>query len=148
MFTFYSKYFVKALLRISDAVSIRIKIDQVKELLPVPKGILEVRDPAFDYLQSRKLNVINGCSSKPKIDSFTASSSLKIAINLRPLWEKYNFDENVSCEQVEEKYLAALAAAMDGITKTTWPKAVILFLPNEHRSVWYVRLKYCLPIGE
>lgn len=112
LFSLQSKYFVKTMLRISDVVSIRTKIDKVKDLLPKSKTIAEVRDPAFDYLHSQSLDRIEKCSSKKDIDHFTKTALIKIAINLRPLWKKYNFDKNISTVNVEKEFLKALSVAM------------------------------------
>lgn len=129
LYSFHSKYLVKAILRISDDVSVRTKLSKVLDLIPVNKVIREVRDPAFDYLESRLLVNLKECSSKQEIDSLLYQSDIKVAINLRPLWDKYNFSNDLTTEEVELEYLKKLSITMSKLQKKYGRELTFYFFP-------------------
>ena len=89
-----SKFLAKKLLQKADQITARTK-EAMESITKINDNVELTRDPAFDYLEFlNKENI-------PKTDV------TKVGINLRPLWDKYNFS-SISKDEIEEKVILSI----------------------------------------
>jgi MoaA/NifB/PqqE/SkfB family radical SAM enzyme/polysaccharide pyruvyl transferase WcaK-like protein len=112
-------YFVKKLLKISSFTRVRTTKAKADVYRMTGLDVSLSQDPAFDYLKSRtdpkNLSKHELISLNKLVDS--ASAELVVAINLRPLWNKYSFIKERSTEEVELNYLKELTTCFNALSK-------------------------------
>lgn len=95
-----TKKIIFRILSLSSQISLRTKssVDYAKDSFNI--STQAVRDPAFDYLETL-----------PKKNTHNPSGLIRVGLNLRPLWSKYN-SSKLSEETVQAEYVLRLTKLM------------------------------------
>lgn len=89
----FTQWLARLILRKASTISVRTTDDSRHALVADLQPVV-LPDPAFDYIQSKGLAgdlPTNSQESFKRLNSLLEADSIKIGLNLRPLWEKYNF---------------------------------------------------------
>jgi polysaccharide pyruvyl transferase WcaK-like protein/MoaA/NifB/PqqE/SkfB family radical SAM enzyme len=109
-----SRHVASLLLALADGVRVRSVKDAAHPLLRGRKVEVD-QDPAFDYLQTR--SELNGITKveQAQLDSLFENVRGKsvVGLNLRPFWQKYTGGTASSAAELESRFLAELAPALE-----------------------------------
>lgn len=126
-----SFYLVKKMLRTADHIKVRTVASR-DYVLSQNLDVELDKDPAFDYLESRK--AINKMLLPPSVNKLlsdcleTKDEKIFIGINLRPLWAKYSSDAT-DLGQLEDTLYRNIANSFADITKRLQRDVVFIFFP-------------------
>lgn len=112
-------YFIKRLLKISSFTRVRTSKAKADVYRMTGLDVSLSQDPAFDYLNSR--DELKNLSNNELISLnrlvVSSPAELVVAINLRPLWNKYSFIKDRSIEEVELNYLKELTNCFNTLSE-------------------------------
>lgn len=127
---FLSKWTAQILLRLATTITVRTSASSKSTMVQGSDPNLG-RDPAFDYLETRK--DVNKISARElaSIDQLLehTSDKLKIGVNLRPLWVKYSALTKGELQQVEKNFLHNFATALTEFSELHQNQVTYLFFP-------------------
>lgn len=125
-----SEYIVTQLLSVADVITVRTP-EALAEVERIGEEAELSGDPAFDYLKYRK----SSASMEVKwinewINSIIKPEEQVVGINLRPLWEKYNFSgKGQKANIVYEKFIKEISNGMSEYSELCDHKLVYIFIP-------------------
>jgi len=121
---------VNKMLSTADNIRVRTK-DSEQYVLSQHQNVKLDRDPAFDYLESRKhidKNKISHTLIKLLRSEISQRNKKFVAINLRPLWSKYSTDET-DLGALENSLYAEIAKAFIDINTQLDNDVIFVFFP-------------------
>lgn len=127
---FLSKWTAGLLLKLAASISVRTSDSSKSTMMQGSTPDLG-RDPAFDYLETRKeLNKV----SEREISSANTllrdtEDRLLIGVNLRPLWYKYSALTKNELQQVENNFLQNFAEALTKFSEMCDNRVTYVFFP-------------------
>lgn len=125
-----SKWTAQILLRLASVITVRTAASS-KSMMLQGSDLNLGRDPAFDYLETRKN--VNKISAREvaTIDHLLehTENKLTIGVNLRPLWFKYSALTKSELQQVETNFLQDFAAALTKFSELNQNRVTYLFFP-------------------